>query len=433
MELYWTKRKGDTEYFNNFTHFLDYKNLKFIEVEPVYNNPLWMPANNIFPYICTRGNCSFFKDKDGNKCPTGCECIFQRDGETLVIDCRNPLAVTEFKALPKSYIGDAALYLTGRNLTKLPSREVSGYSSLQKLYFDRNQLDDLTISELPENLTFLSITHNNLKLLSTEVYEFLGQRKDLKIRLSENPWSCGCTAVDYMKFLSSFEGILDDFKDIKCEDGPKVISKLDECRVFANYLVGGLAILLIVVCLVVFWFRKSILMWLYERGILVQCIRRTNHELDHKFDAFIAFPHENLNLVNEYVDQLENGPYEYKLCFYHRDWLIGESIPACILKSIDDSKRTIVLMTNEFLSSSWGSFEFRTAIRATSVDPSKRLIVIVYPEAEDFSKLDSELRIYMKYNTYLKRADSQFWRKLFYAMPHKKVSKPKKAKKKTDV
>lgn len=166
----------------------------------------------------------------------------------------------------------------------------------------------------------------------------------------------------------------------------------------------------------------------------MSCILRTaeNIEFPQKYDGFLAFSHQNLDLVPEYVQRLEEGQREFKLCFYQRDWGIGESIPECILKSIDESKRIIVLMTMQFLKSSWGTFEFRTAIRATSMNRSKRLIIIVYPEVENFNELDLELRLYMKYNTYLCRNDAQFWRKLIYSMPHKKISKSKRQTKPND-
>lgn len=165
-------------------------------------------------------------------------------------------------------------------------------------------------------------------------------------------------------------------------------------------------------------------MWLYDHNIFASCILRTakNIEFHQRFDAFLAFSHKNLDYVEEYVEKLENGRRKFKLCFYHRDWLIGDSIPACILQSIDDSKRIIVLLTKEFIKSSWGTFEFRTAIKATSMNKHKRLIIIEYPKVENFDELDTQLRLYMKHNTYLRRDDSQFWRKLIYAMPHKKMT-----------
>lgn len=137
-----------------------------------------------------------------------------------------------------------------------------------------------------------------------------------------------------------------------------------------------------------------------------------------KFDAFIAYCHLDLELVAQYVEKLENGARKYKLCFYHRDWLPGESISDCILQTIEESKRIIIIMTKQFIESPWGRFEFRSAIRATSVHKLKRLIVILYPGV-DMNNLDSELKAYMKYNTYLRRDDPHFWRKLLYAMPQR--------------
>ncbi|KAH8310541.1 hypothetical protein KR044_001845 [Drosophila immigrans] len=74
-------------------------------------------------------------------------------------------------------------------------------------------------------------------------------------------------------------------------------------------------------------------------------------------------------------------------------------------------------MTEHFISSSWGRFEFRSAIKANSENKNKRLIVILYPNV-DTENLDSELKSYLKYNTYLTRDDPHFWRKLMFAMPH---------------
>lgn len=412
------------EYFDNFIYFKNYRKLKFIDILPYHNNGDWEPANNIYPYICIKPfqTCKFFKDINGVECPTGCNCYYRRRDDHFVISCMRSEAVTEFgKGLPKAFIGTAALFLNGKNLTKLPNRSVYGYSSIQKLYAARNRLVDLTVSQLPENLTYLDIRCNNLKTLSPEVIDLLSNL--INLRLAANPWSCECFPSDFLIFVPSYTDrmILDE---VYCHDGMKVIEKFNVCRLRLVYLVVVLALLIMASSATVFWFRAFILMWLHEHDIFVTCIRRRAHvELGYKFDAFLAFSHQNLDLIDEYVRELENKRYQFKMCFYHRDWLIGESIPHCILQSIEDSQRTIVLLTKEFLSSSWGSFEFRTAIRATSMDRNKRLIIIVYPEVEDFSMLDMELRAYMKYNTYLRRDDPLFWRKLIYAMPQKRLER----------
>lgn len=426
LNVEYTSSKTKNTYFNDIKYIENYTNLNIFSVNPSFS--ITDSKKTRFPTFCMEHSCELFVDRYGTKCPDKCRCFYKLDS-SLFIDCRKAEVVTQLKALPKSDFGPTMLYLFNINLTELPNTSVVGYSSLQQIDVDANQLVDLTISNLPENLTFLDIKNNRLEFLRPEVLEFLKQRNDsLRIKMLGNPWNCGCHTPDFLQFLDSFQYMIHEFELFKC-DGMTPALKIDECRSRVIKLTIIVAIVsvaaCVIACAIVFWYRISILMWLYDHNIFVSCILRTaeNIEFHQKFDAFLAFSHKNLDLVEEYVERLENGRRQFKLCFYHRDWLIGESIPACILQSIDDSKRIIVLMTKEFIKSSWGTFEFRTAIKATSMNKHKRLIIIVYPEVENFDDLDTELRLYMKYNTYLQRDDSQFWRKLIYAMPHKKMRK----------
>ncbi|BFF93279.1 uncharacterized protein DMAD_11159 [Drosophila madeirensis] len=166
------------------------------------------------------------------------------------------------------------------------------------------------------------------------------------------------------------------------------------------------------------YFKQPLLIWFYEHDVCLSLAVRRELDERKKFDAFLSFTHKDEDLIEEFVERLENGRQKFRLCFYLRDWLVGESIPECISQSVKDSRRIIILMTNHFLKSTWGRLEFRLALHATSRDRCKRLIVVLYPEVEDFYDLDSELRAYMVLNTYLKRDDPNFWNKLIYCMPH---------------
>ncbi|KAL7739868.1 hypothetical protein ACLKA6_003356 [Drosophila palustris] len=245
------------------------------------------------------------------------------------------------------------------------------------------------------------------------------------MKLSGNPWKCDCEALKMLQFVVDKSNYIEDSDLMKCQEQnielPMVLLKTDVCSSYFKTLAGSLLGLVLLI-FIFLYFKKSISMWLYERNLCLRLISRPEPQvdIDLKIDGFLAFSHVDLQLVGEYVEKLERGPREYRLCFYQRDWLVGQSIPACILNSINDSKRVIILMTNNFINSSWGLFEFRSAIRASSMDKDKRLIVILYPGV-DLDKLDSELKLYMKFNTYLRRDDPQFWRKLMFAMPHKPI------------
>lgn len=62
-----------------------------------------------------------------------------------------------------------------------------------------------------------------------------------------------------------------------------------------------------------------------------------------------------------FISELESGDRPFKVCFHHRDWMPGEFISRQIVNSVLDSRRTMVILSNNFMESVWGKLEFRTA------------------------------------------------------------------------
>ncbi|KAM8707445.1 hypothetical protein ACLKA7_011518 [Drosophila subpalustris] len=377
---------------------------------------------NISAFICIDSDvCIFNVDINKRRCPKGCSCHLSRTEMRFEVYCdRSGVDIPE---LPIPITGSAALYFINKNLTRLPNSTLYGYSNIRELHLANNKLTSIKVEQLPDNLTYLDFRNNSLQSFEDEVLEYLTRRAGkLAMKLSGNPWKCDCDALKMLRFVVDNSNNITDRDQLKCHEGNIELSmlmvKTDVCtnRSYFKFLTG-LLFGLVVMILIYFYFKQSILLWLYERNL---CRSEPKADIQLKIDGFVAFSHVDLQLVPEYVEKLERGPRQYRLCFYQRDWQIGESIPACILSSIKDSKRVIILMTNNFINSSWGLFEFRTAIKATSMHRDKRLIVILYPDV-DLDGLDCELKLYMKYNTYLRRDDPQFWSKLMFAMPHRPI------------
>lgn len=120
------------------------------------------------------------------------------------------------------------------------------------------------------------------------------------------------------------------------------------------------------------------------------------------------------------VNALGNKPY--RLCIHERDWLPGHLISWNIVNSVQNSRRTILILSKDFIKSTWFQVEFQTAYYQMIEDKIDRLIVIVRGELPPKHELDKNLAFLLTTKTYLKWGDKWFWERLHYALPHRVTS-----------
>ena len=75
------------------------------------------------------------------------------------------------------------------------------------------------------------------------------------------------------------------------------------------------------------------------------------------------------------------------MCLHYRDWIPGEYIQNQILQSVQASRRTIVVLSHNFLESVWGQLEFKAAHSQALKDKTNRIIVIVFGEVRSLINL----------------------------------------------
>ncbi|XP_039227238.1 protein toll-like [Drosophila yakuba] len=375
-----------------------------------------------------------------DKCPVDCICCVETQFElhTLMIDCSGK-DLREIPPLPTLALGQTTLIFERNNLKKWPSSFLLEFSNVTRLYLAHNRLS--AIDHLPEKLIHLDISHNNFTALDDRVRGFLQKRMNssqMKLSLFGNPWTCSCKEKDFLVFVKAHAKNIANASAVQCSGTGRSLIEIEEADICPSVLIyfTSLAVSLLILALslnVFVCFRRPIMIWFYEHEICLSLVARRELDEEKKYDAFLAFTHKDEELVEEFVDRLENGKHKFRLCFYLRDWLVGECIPDCINQSVQGSRRIIILMTKNFLQSTWGRLEFRLALHATSKDRCKRLIVVLYPDVENFDDLDSELKAYMVLNTYLERNHPNFWNKLMYSMPHDMHSKRRRSDEETEV
>lgn len=274
----------------------------------------------------------------------------------------------------------------------------------------------------------LELHNNNISRIHSDVLKFLKNSTNLtKLTLHGNPWECDCQAKDFLNFVQTKYAKILNRSEVMCYGKNYSILEMtvnDFCPSETELFVGISVIIAVIGILVgVFGFyyryQRNIKVWLFARQWCLWFV--TEEELDKEklYDAFISYSHRDQNfVVNELVTKLEGGPKPFKLCLHYRDWLAGEWIPTQIAKSVEDSRRTIVVLSPNFLESVWGRMEFRAAHSQALSEGRARVILILYGDIGPTDDMDPELKAYISMNTYVKWGDPWFWDKLRYALPH---------------
>ncbi|XP_039970092.1 protein toll-like [Bactrocera tryoni] len=367
-------------------------------------------------------------------CPAGCECDYAT--QALVVNCTNARleGITQLPHAAQFALNSSALYIERNNFYELPVNTTPGYVDVVHIYAAHNRLVALQSTHLPPNLTTLDVRDNQLERLGADFLRaYLNESATLQaLYLGDNPWLCDCESEELLRAVRLQRARIPDASSLMCANFANVTllsARFDEiCKKPFQYaslyapLIGvfSSSVLILVFVALFYKYKLTVKIWFFGHNMFLCCIKE--HELDkHKaFDAFISYAHQDQHFVNTVlIPGLEQGGTRFRICTHERNWLAGVYIPEQIMESVEQSCRTIIVLSQHFIESDWARLEFRTAHQCALNEGRARIIIIKYGELTDMTHLDNELLAYMKLNTYLEWGDTRFWPKLRYALPHK--------------
>ncbi|XP_072943159.1 protein toll-like [Epargyreus clarus] len=337
---------------------------------------------------------------DTPPCPEHCACTLRPAAARLELDC--PAAPSELPPLAPLNATSVHLRLhtVPDDLAALPPEvrlvDISGLG-LTVAPRTLSRLDNLTIDIRNNNLTIAPIS-----LLKANAI----------IRLAGNRFECDCDHRDSIATLELYSTQLEDRAQLQCRNGDRVMrTPAERLCTMRNAIVLGstmvaLGLILAVVGLLAFRYSTEIRLVLRRYEVLDFLFEEPPDptELEEQYDAFVSFTHRDDDFVqDELVPQLEGGRRPLRLCLHYRDWEIGGMIPEQIARSVSESRRTIVVMSREFLVSKWGRMEFRAA---HALD---RVILLLRGDVLSAAREDPELRAYLTSNTYVHADDPLVW------------------------
>ena len=346
------------------------------------------------------------------------------------------LASNDIKQLP---------YSTFENLSKLEYLNLSK-NSLLLIDFKISHMKNLKLLDLSDNL----VSQFDVKL-QNDLDEVKFQSPNFTINMLGNPFQCSCETLSFLWWLYKKRPMFDGFDKYTCTYNGKIqyfknmtqlLTTIDSrCSlIFVEVFSGILAFLIFVIALSVFLYRHK---W----DVRFFCLRYVTNrkayqefeesEKEYEYDAFVSFHsddqdwvwnelHENLGLTEDLVET-DNQP-RYRLCIHERDFVPGDLIEENILRSIESSRKTIVVLSRNFLQSVWCEFELQIA-RKLCVDRGRDLIIAVMLEPLPTNvKISQCVERLVRKNTYIEWPTdplerNQFWVQMRWALSKRMMNK----------
>lgn len=301
----------------------------------------------------------------------------------------------------RSFTNLERLDLSTNHIYVLPSLLLKHQYKLQILNLSNNALGEfsLDLSEM-KYLQYLDLTHNQIRSIGPDQRKQIDElrKNNITINLQGNHMDCSCAELEFIKWMSKNRDIFINFYTYECvfPNGTSAsFSNLDvtmiELAKSCDSYIGIIAVFASLILLVLS-FTISGIVYRYRwklRYLFYMAKTRykgyapvinAEDEDDFKYDAFISYSSDDLGFVkNEILSNLEDER-GLRLCLHQRDFIPGMEIAQNITNAINQSRKTVVVLSRNYLNSYWCIYEFNMA-RMESIyarDGNTVLLLIFY-------------------------------------------------------
>ncbi|GFW00301.1 protein toll [Trichonephila clavipes] len=320
--------------------------------------------------LCTTSKKTANNSTLPSQCPSECRCCCtQRHQQHFVsVDCSSrglDSLPTLFRTPNASTVENSTIleiHLPRQVKENIVFSEVGPFvieDEIGGLDLSNNSLQTLEEGSFPEGLRIFHLSDNRLRQPPTALLYSLSELSE--VSLANNPWTCDCGTLGFKKWILSKSDIVLDANRTRCGPGdpetPNLedraiwsLTDLDLCPsdigLYITMAFGILCFSLIVAASKIAWTRyeMNIKVWLYSHG--VTWVKERDIDRDKKFDAFMSFSHKDENFViQELVKVIEEKDPNIRLCLHYKHFLPGAFIHENILNAVQDSKRTVLILT----------------------------------------------------------------------------------------
>ena len=338
-----------------------------------------------------------------------------------------------------------SLDISLNGLEYLPTRFLKSISQINVLHVAGNNIRTIDGFNELQNLSILNVADNAISNIGNTDFETLrllsANRPKLTLFLSRNPMttvSICCEIYQFIIWSKQSEAQIGDLQNYTCLSNSRFVLFIElsesmlkqQCQISyidkSFILVSStLALIFLVVIVGSFSYRyRWKIRWL---ALTSMRILHRNREVDDQtlyvFDAFISFHVDDIKWVKENLIVELEEKRGLRLCIHHRDFPPSRSIEENIVDAIEASRKTILVLSSNFVKSNWCHFEVQMA-RNKLIEKGYDVIVPILLGDFDLNMSSRTLRNILTSNTYLTweaDVDDDMSREPFWNMLHDTV------------
>lgn len=320
----------------------------------------------------------------------------------------------------------------------------SQHQSLNRLILKSNYFSDFpfTVKNF-SNLQYIDVRSNKIKTMSIETMnelDALNKRVNstLNLYLNANEFECNCDSVHLIEWLHATDISLDQNGNYSCKyvDGSttttdfayrnlkslrfRCVSKL---WLALAVCFSVLLILILIGSIFAYKYRVTLQYWyLSIRRKYRHYVKIEGESKEYKYSAFVAYHHTDYKWVCGPMCSFLEKDKGLSLCLHHRDFVPGNLIADNIMEAVSVSRKVILVVSKEFLESSWCEFELDMARMQMFQESRDILIVVLLQDIRTSDMPKSLLKIWNKVTCIeatqgdQQTCNEQFWKRLHEAL-----------------
>ena len=332
----------------------------------------------------------------------------------------------------------------------ITSLDLNIFSQLQDLRFlnlSHNQIENMD-GHMFENVTALEtliLSHNSFSQIPIQIFGILERNmellnKTMTLDIGNNPYQCSCQILNDIHRLLRSKYIITykDSKDISLycllENGTHISfgEAVDLLPYFCKYSSNFLTVLWILYVVSIFVELFSVLCIRYRwkvkyawYTVRAMMNNKEHARRDYRFDVFVSYCSDDEDWMRSNIIPKLEQDLHYNLCLHYRHFTAGRPIANNIVDAVEASRKTLLLITKQYMRSGWCEFETQFAQTHHLQRHTGGLIAIVHPQVLKMRgpRLDS-LKQLLDYVTYLEWSTDTDQMRLFWFNLRKALGPP---------